>query len=173
MNALDLIVILDAVQQRFRDNGLDLKVVQPDKPLFGLVDRMRMEQVLDNLVENALKYTASGELPELHLRLDGDEARVSVVDHGVGIPDDEQERIFERFYRASNVQSITDTGMGLGLYICRRIVESHGGRVWVEATPGGGSTFLVAIPAQPAASPAQQRGDSPWPAAGAEAAADA
>jgi len=98
---------------------------------------------------------------------------VSVVDHGVGIPDDEQERIFERFYRASNVQSITDTGMGLGLYICRRIVESHGGRVWVEATPGGGSTFLVAIPAQPAASPAEQRGDSPWPAAGAEAAADA
>ena len=172
-HSLDLRVILDAVQQRFRDNGLDLKVVQPDKPLFGLVDRMRMERVLDNLVENALKYTASGDLPELHLRSEGDEARVSVVDHGVGIPDDEQERIFERFYRASNVQSITDTGMGLGLYICRRIVESHGGRVWVEATPGGGSTFLVAIPAQPAASPAEQRGDSPWPAAGAGAAADA
>ena len=66
----------------------------------------------------------------------------------MGIPDAERDRIFERFYRASNAQGITDTGMGLGLYICRRIVEEHGGRIWVEVTPGGGSTFTVALPLQ-------------------------
>ena len=71
---------------------------------------------------------------------------LAIVDHGVGIPDAERDRIFERFYRASNAQGITDTGMGLGLYICRRIVEEHGGRIWVEVTPGGGSTFTVALP---------------------------
>lgn len=103
----------------------------------------------------------------------GDEARLSVVDHGVGIPSHEQERIFERFYRASNVHSITDTGMGLGLFICRRIVEAHGGRIWVEPTPGGGSTFVVTIPAEAATSPAHTPNVAPWPIAGTEAAADA
>ena len=171
--ATDLRSVVSAVQQRLLDQGLDLRVVIPDGPLVGSVDRKRLEQVLDNLVENALKYTVNSKMPEVHLRSDGDEARLSVVDHGVGIPAQEQERIFERFYRASNVQSITDTGMGLGLFICRRIVEAHGGRIWVEPTPGGGSTFVVTIPAESATSPANAPSVAPWPVAGTEAAADA
>ena len=171
--ATDLREVVDAVGRRLRDHGLDVKVVQPDTALLGSVDRLRMEQVLDNLVENALKYTASGQLPEIRLESAGDEARLSVVDHGVGIPSDEGERIFDRFYRASNVQSITDTGMGLGLYICRRIVEGHGGRIWVEPTPGGGSTFIVAIPMLPSLEPTPEETSAPWPMTGAEATADA
>jgi two-component system sensor histidine kinase SenX3 len=100
-------------------------------------------------------------------------ARLSVVDRGVGIPEDERERVFDRFYRASNIGSITDTGMGLGLYICRRIIEAHDGRIWVEATPGGGSTFVVAVPGHPASQPADEHASSAWPISGAEAAADA
>lgn len=169
----DLRGVVDAVQQRFRDQGLDLRVVQPDEPLIGSIDRKRLEQVLDNLIENALKYTANGELPEVHLQSVGDVARLSVVDHGVGIPTAEQEQIFERFYRASNVKSVTDTGMGLGLFICRRIVEAHGGRILVESTPGGGSTFVVTIPATATASPAEERVPASWPVPGTEAAADA
>jgi signal transduction histidine kinase len=172
-SATDLRDVVDAVQRRFRDHGLDVKTILPDQPLVGAVDRMRMEQVLDNLLENAMKYTSSGDLPEVHLRSDGDMARLSVVDRGVGIPEDERERIFDRFYRASNVGSITDTGMGLGLYICRRIIEAHDGRIWVEATPGGGSTFVVAVPGHPASQPADEHASSAWPITGAEAAADA
>ncbi len=84
--------------------------------------------------------------PEIRLWEEGADARFSVVDHGAGIPEAERDRIFDRFYRASSAQSITDTGMGLGLYIWRRIVEEHGGRIWVEPTAGGGSTFNVALP---------------------------
>jgi signal transduction histidine kinase len=172
--ATDLREVLEAVALRLRDHGLDVKVVQPDAALTASIDRPRMEQVLDNLVENAVKYTSSGQLPEIRLDSAGDEARLSVVDNGVGIPPDERERIFDRFYRASNVQSITDTGMGLGLYICRRIVEGHGGRIWVESTPGGGSTFIVAVPLLPGAEPAAEEvAAAPWPITGAEAAADA
>ena len=171
--ATDLREVLDAVCLRLRDNGLDVKVVQPDGALMGSIDRLRMEQVLDNLVENALKYTVSGQLPEIRLESNKGEACLSVVDHGVGIPPGEGERIFDRFYRASNVQSITDTGMGLGLYICRRIVEGHGGRIWVEPTPGGGSTFIVAIPMLPSIEPAAEEMAAPWPMTGAEATADA
>jgi signal transduction histidine kinase len=169
----DLREVLDAVGRRLRDHGLDVKVVQPDTALLSSVDRLRMEQVLDNLVENALKYTANGQLPEIRLESAGDEARLSVVDHGVGIPSGEGERIFDRFYRASNVQSITDTGMGLGLYICRRIVEGHGGRIRVEPTPGGGSTFIVSLPMLESPAPTPEEASAPWPMAGAEAAADA
>jgi len=169
--ATDLRGVVGAVQQRLLDQGLDLKVVQPDAAVISSVDRKRVEQVLDNLVENALKYTSGGDMPELHLRSVGDEAQLSVVDHGVGIPRDEREQIFERFYRASNVQSITDTGMGLGLFICRRIVEAHGGRIWAEPTPGGGSTFKVAIPAEATVSPPAGPAAASWPI-GTEAAAD-
>ena len=171
----DLFEIVSTVQERFRDHGLDLRAVAPAAPLVATVDRMRIEQVLDNLIENAIKYTTNGHLPEINVGWEGDEARIAVIDAGVGVPEAERERIFERFYRASNVETVTDTGMGLGLYICRRIVEAHGGRIWAEPTPGGGTTFVVTLPARPAVAPAGEPSASAWPisAAGAEAAADA
>ena len=165
--------VVESVRRRYHDQGIDLKATLPDEPLVGSIDVPRLEQVLDNLVENALKYASDGVLPEIHLEQHDGDVRLSVVDHGMGVPEDEAARIFERFYRATNVQSITDTGIGLGLYICRRIVESHGGRIWVEPTPGGGSTFKVSIPAAPAVpEPDPQRAPAGW-SAGAEAAADA
>ena len=173
-NPADLRGIVESVRHRYHDQGIDLKATMPDAPLVGRIDVPRFEQVLDNLVENAMKYATEGVLPEVRLERYEREARLSVVDRGVGVPDDEAERIFDRFYRATNVQSITDTGIGLGLYICRRIVESHGGRIWVEPTPGGGSTFVVSIPAMPAApEPDPQSAPAPWPAPNTEAAADA
>ena len=171
----DLRSVLDSIERRFHDQGLDIKVTVPDEPLVSSVDTMRIEQVVDNLVENALKYTANGQLPEVELSRDGDRARIAVIDHGVGIPEDEREKIFERFYRASNVQSITDTGMGLGLYICQRIVEAHAGRIRVDPTPGGGSTFTVSLPAQPAPAPMEvtEEAAPTWIPTEAESAADA
>jgi signal transduction histidine kinase len=171
----DLWEIVSAVQERFRDHGLDLRAVPPEAPLVASVDRTRIEQVLDNLIENAIKYTTSGRLPEITVGWEADQARIAVIDEGVGIPEHERERIFERFYRGSNVETVTDTGMGLGLYICRRIVEAHGGRIWAEPTPGGGTTFVVTLPARPAVEPTGEPSASPWPisGAGAEASADA
>ena len=148
---LDLRQVIEAVHGRQLENGRALAVSEPDAPILTSIDRMRIEQVLDNLIENALKYSTAVELPQIRIWAEDDEARFAVIDHGVGIPPAERVRIFDRFYRASNAQSITDTGMGLGLYICRRIVEAHGGRIWVEPTAGGGSTFTVALPLAPAA----------------------
>ena len=171
---LDLRQVVDAVRGRQLEHGRALEVREPAAPILSSIDRMRMEQVLDNLVENALKYSTGVELPQIRVWEEAAEARFAVVDHGVGIPDTEHDRIFERFYRASNAQSITDTGMGLGLYICRRIVEEHGGRIWVEPTAGGGSTFTVALPLAPPAveepdAPATEPGWSTQPGAGAVA----
>ncbi len=143
---LDVREILRHIQERHAEQKPAFAVVLPDEPLLASVDRRRLEQVLDNLIENAVKYSPGAAAPEVRAWADGDEVRISVSDHGVGIPSAEREHIFERFYRASNVQGITDTGLGLGLFICRRIVEAHDGRIWVDETPGGGSTFTVSMP---------------------------
>jgi signal transduction histidine kinase len=112
-----------------------------------VADGVRVEQVLANLVDNAIKYSPNGGV--VHIRLartaDGDLA-VSVSDQGVGIPPEQLPHLFERFYRVtSSGRSVK--GVGLGLYICRSLIEAHGGRIWVESQPGVGSTFVFTLPA--------------------------
>ncbi len=169
----DLCAIVDVVRARHAERGITIPLNRPDEPLVGLVDRPRMEQVLENLIENAMKY--GEQPPRLEIGVTGDEARIAVIDRGVGIPEAERDRIFERFFRASNVQSVTDTGLGLGLHICRRIVAEHGGRIWHEPTPGGGSTFVVALKLELPLIPASDADSVPaWPSgSGAGALADA
>ncbi|HUH17007.1 MAG TPA: ATP-binding protein, partial [Methylomirabilota bacterium] len=143
---LDVREIVRRIHERHADQKPAFAVVLPDEPLLASVDRRRLEQVLDNLIENAAKYSPGAAAPEVRAWAEGDEVRVSVIDYGVGIPAAEREHVFGRFYRASNVQGITDTGLGLGLFICQRIVEAHDGRIWVDETPGGGSTFTLSLP---------------------------
>lgn len=173
----DLCDIVEDVRERHGAQGATIGVSRPDRPLVASVDRPRMEQVIENLVENALKYGRDAAMPQIVVDDDGQEVRIAVIDHGVGIPDAERDRIFERFFRASNVQGITDTGLGLGLYICHRVVEHHGGRIWHEPTPGGGSTFVVALPLLAGAEadvPADQPREAGWsPSVASEAIADA
>jgi PAS domain S-box-containing protein len=112
-------------------------------------DAGRLRQVLDNLIENAIKYSPNG--ANAQVRLDSDErsVRILVADEGVGIPPEEHERIFEKFYRLDPAQARGVGGTGLGLYVCRELVERMDGRISVESTPGVGSTFTVELPRQP------------------------
>ncbi len=102
--------------------------------------------MLENLVENALKYSETPNPVRVRVWAEGGEGRVRVQDHGIGIPAADVPHVFERFRRASNVDDRRFAGMGLGLYICRGIVEQHGGRIWVESTLGEGSRFEVSLP---------------------------
>ena len=170
----DLGTIAAAVLARHHEDvGPAATFTRPDDPSTVAVDLPRMEQVIENLLENARKYGAAEQPPELHVWAEGDEVRLAVVDHGPGIPESERERIFERFYRAANAQTTDDTGMGLGLYICRRIVEDHGGRIWADPTPGGGTTFTVVLPRQPSGTDEPAEPAVAWPAPGTGAVADA
>jgi PAS domain S-box-containing protein len=112
-------------------------------PLIGRWDRLRIEQVVTNLVSNALKY-GEGKPIELCVQRKDGEALLQVRDHGIGVAPDQVERIFGRFERAVSARSYG--GMGLGLYIVRRFVEAHGGTVRVESRLGEGSTFIVELP---------------------------
>jgi signal transduction histidine kinase len=112
----------------------------------GSYDRRRIEQLVENLVENAKKYSPNATPVDVAVWQENGEARITVIDRGIGIPAADLPRVFERFSRASNVDDRKFHGMGLGLYICRGIVEEHGGRIWVESQVGKGSTFHVALP---------------------------
>jgi two-component system phosphate regulon sensor histidine kinase PhoR len=108
------------------------------------IDSQRLEQVLVNLIHNAVKFTRPGGEIVLSAEPDDGSIRFAVHDTGVGIPVDEVSRIFERFYRVD--KSRTGNGTGLGLSIAKHIVEAHGGKIWAESTEGRGSTFYFTIP---------------------------
>jgi len=159
----DIRELVHSSLERYGYDGAEFKPALADEPILVRMDRVRLEQVLDNLLENALKYASGGHPTEVRAWEENGEARISVVDHGIGIPDAERGAVFDRFVRASNAQTRSDTGLGLGLYICRRIVEGHGGRIWADETPGGGSTFHVSLPAEVPPEPmdASSTGDIP------------
>jgi signal transduction histidine kinase len=123
--------------------------VEPVPPLRG--DRARLAQLVDNLLANAIKFTPPEGSVEVRLHGLDDVTVIEVSDTGIGIPRDEQERVFQRFFRTSNVTEKEIPGTGLGLSIVKAIAESHGGSVVVSSSPGRGTTFRVELPVDRAA----------------------
>jgi PAS domain S-box-containing protein len=109
-------------------------------------DRERIERVITCLVDNAVRFSPGGGPVRVRVTRDAGEARVDVVDEGIGIPPERQGRIFQRYYRAHAGTSNDYGGLGLGLGMCRELVERHGGRMWFESAPGAGSTFHFGLP---------------------------
>ncbi len=142
----DLVALAEEVCERPRPEGYRCDVVA-DGPLECEVDPLRILQLIENLVENGIKYTPGGGQVTVRLWQHEGSARIDVTDHGIGIPAGDLPRLFERFHRGANVDDRRYSGMGLGLYICRGIAEQHGGSIAVTSVPGQGSTFHVSLPA--------------------------
>jgi signal transduction histidine kinase len=111
-----------------------------------MVDPDRMRQVVDNLISNAIKYSADGTEIDIVAKIEGNQMLTAVIDHGIGIPADEIPKLFERFHRARNVSSRYYGGLGLGLYIAKAIVEAHNGSIGVVSEEGEGATFTIRLP---------------------------
>jgi signal transduction histidine kinase len=143
--------ILDETVSRFRiiSPQHTVRLGEVDEDLKGVWDRDRLEQVLNNLVGNAIKYSPEGGEVTVSARRENDAAVVTVRDQGIGISREDRERLFDRFYRASPENRGGATGLGLGLYVTRRVVEAHGGTVGVNSEPGVGSEFYFTLPLVP------------------------
>jgi two-component system, OmpR family, sensor histidine kinase KdpD len=110
------------------------------------LDYLQIDQVLTNLIENALRYTPAGSPIEIGVQAIGDRMIISIADHGPGIPAADRERVFDKFYRVMETQTARIIGSGLGLAVSRGLVEAHGGRIWVENRKGGGAIFRFTLP---------------------------
>ncbi len=109
------------------------------------LDYLEIDQVLTNLIENAVRYTPAGSPIEISARIDGDQMVVSVADRGPGIPPADLERVFDKFYRVLGT-GVKTTSSGLGLAVSKGLVEANGGRIWAENREGGGAIFSFTLP---------------------------
>jgi two-component system phosphate regulon sensor histidine kinase PhoR len=149
IDAVDLARVVTESVERLRlfaeRQGLRLVVEAPDSVPAVLGDEARLGQVVINLVHNAVKFGADGSEVTVRVEQRGDEVVVAVEDRGIGIPEADRARIFERFYKVDRAR-VRGGGTGLGLSIARHVIGQHGGRIWVESEEGVGSTFSFALP---------------------------
>jgi len=151
---LDINPLLDAAQHRFAPRteaaGIHFNIRKSERPALVHGDPDRLMQLLDNLLDNALKFTPAGGKIILRCEINGDRVWIHVIDTGEGIPPEDLNRIFERFYQVDKARPGGEIrGYGLGLAICQQIVQAHGGELSVTSQPGVGSHFVVKIPLQP------------------------
>lgn len=149
-SSLDIVKnVRSDLRERLEESGADL-LVPEDLPTISC-DRERLYQVFQNLVVNAIKFTRESESPKIEVGYEdkGESHQFHVKDNGTGIDPQDQKRIFEKFERLEEAEE--QEGTGLGLAITERIVESHGGRIWVESEKGKGATFYFTLPKQPRA----------------------
>ncbi|HYI16603.1 MAG TPA: HAMP domain-containing sensor histidine kinase [Thermomicrobiales bacterium] len=152
---LDLAATARAIVERFeiateRTRNHEIILETPD-PVEGVWDPSRIDQVITNLVSNALKYSPNGGLVTVRVEQDADAARLIVTDNGIGISPEQQDELFKPFARALTIQHGI-SGTGLGLYITRQVVEQHGGTVTIASVPGVGTTMTVTLPCNPTGS---------------------
>jgi len=145
--ALDQLIrfAVDNLSRRTVEKNLTVSLdLSSDFPLV-FANPVQLRQVVDNLIDNAIKYTSLHGTIRVRCAVEQHQVIFQVSDTGIGIPATDLPYIFDKFYRASNV-SIDQPGTGLGLAIVKSIVENHQGRIWVDSTPGQGSTFTVVFP---------------------------
>ncbi len=141
---------LASVQSRAQEKSITLQ-----HEIDPAVDEVRgeavlIEETLTNMLFNAVKYTPDGGKAAVEVKQDGSFVCVKITDTGIGIPEAELPRIFEEFYRAENARAVERDGTGLGLAFAKQVIERHGGRIWAENNPGGGSMFAFTLPLEPA-----------------------
>lgn len=143
----DLVKVTQGVIESLRPTSPHHHLLFAAPPaLPGVFDPLRIEQVLTNLIGNAIKYASSGTEIRVGITQEHAQGVVCVADQGPGLTAEERERIFERYFRADLARRSPSSGVGLGLYISRQLIERHGGTIWVESTPGAGSTFCFRLP---------------------------
>ncbi|HEU5374931.1 MAG TPA: ATP-binding protein, partial [Ktedonobacteraceae bacterium] len=145
----DLVTVAQEILAEHREAmGSTLRVEILAPSLEVEMDRERISQVLLNLLSNARKYSSKGSTITVRVHMADEHALISVEDQGVGIPTEKLDHIFERFYRVPeiDVQTGSSSGVGLGLYIAKKIVERHDGRLTASSIPGQGSIFTIHLP---------------------------
>jgi len=141
--------VINSFKNEIERKGLELEFIKPsseEKIPEVKIDVEKIRLAIQNLLENAIGYTKAGGKITVSLKHREDKIEFSIKDTGVGIPKDQQARVFSKFFRGSNVIRLETEGSGLGLFITKNIIEAHGGRIWFESKEGEGTTFYFTLP---------------------------
>ncbi len=143
--------VVQFVARSYKEEGerrnIKIEFKKPEKKLPRIrMDVEKIKLAIENLFDNATKYTPSGGKVTVSLKGDAKEVQLSVKDTGIGIPKDQQRRVFTKFFRGANVMRIETEGSGLGLFIAKNIIEAHGGKIWFDSEEGKGTTFYFTLP---------------------------
>ena len=134
------------LQFSFGAKGVDIGERHVEQNVYALIDIDFLREIINNLLENAIKYTDAGGSIWVNVRGEDDHVLINVTDTGMGISPDDLTHIFQKFYRVDNSQTRTIGGTGLGLYLVKQRAEAMGGKVWAESSFGEGSTFYLTVP---------------------------
>ena len=139
--------VLNSYKEEFKRKNLkiEFKKVKTKPPLIK-VDVEKMRLAIQNLIDNAVRYSSSGGKVTVALQYAKKEVEISIKDAGIGIPKDQQSKVFEKFFRGSNAVRLDTEGSGLGIFIAKNIIESHEGKIWFESAVGQGTTFYFTLP---------------------------
>ncbi len=147
VNFLDLVQsVINLFKEEIKNKKIQFKLIKPKKILRVKVDQEKMRVAIQNLIDNALRYTLPGGKVTVEIKCAKMELEFSVKDSGVGIPQDQQDRVFTKFFRGANVIRMETEGSGLGLFITKNIIEAHRGRIWFKSKENVGSTFYFTLP---------------------------
>jgi two-component system phosphate regulon sensor histidine kinase PhoR len=138
--------VIDLFKEEIKQKSIKIEFKKPEDLPKILMDQEKIKLVIENFIDNAIKYTFPGGKVTVSIIRGTNEVEVRVKDTGVGIPKEQQMRVFTRFFRGSNVVRLDTEGSGLGLFLAKNIVEAHGGRIGFESESGKGSTFFFTIP---------------------------
>ena len=150
MNLADLQGLITTEVDQHKDSAIEKKVLMdyhlPSAfiPKFTF-DKIKMQQVISNFINNAIDYSPEGKI-NIYLKYENNIVTFKVVDNGIGVPKDQKEKLFTKFFRADNAKKIRPDGSGIGLYLSKRVIEDHGGKIIFESEPGVGSTFGFTLP---------------------------
>ncbi len=150
LDKVDMSILCREVAQQnaifAKANNVEIKVEIDEKTPPIKADRNKLMQVIDNLVNNAIKYTQGKGVVTISSESHNGQVTFAVTDQGIGIPKDQYDRIFEKFFRAKNAVSNQADGSGLGLYVVQKLIESHQGKIWFESEVDQGTTFYFSLP---------------------------
>ena len=149
LNRFDMIVEHDKKDPKTNEKKYEIKRELGNQALWIEIDTDQMMRVIDNIMNNAIKYSPDGGTITVRLKQNQNWVLLSISDQGLGIPRKDLGKIFDRFYRADKARSRAQGGTGLGLAIAKEIVTAHGGRIWADSREGHGSTFYISLPYEP------------------------
>ena len=139
--------VIDSFGEEIKRKNIKCEFKKPEKKLPEIImDVEKIKIAIQNLLDNAVRYTPLGGNVIISLKYGKNEIEFSITDNGVGIPESQKQRVFSRFFRGVNVIRLETEGTGLGLYIAKNIIETHGGRIWFESEEGKGTTFYFTLP---------------------------